>query len=356
MNAPWIADALRMPLAFAQVREDSRLDIAVLDRLGRSDASGVMIASGGCTAAALAASGRIAALHLVDANPAQLALTRLKLHLIRHAAPTYRCEVLGHAPMGSRAKELASLFDALGLHPNVLGSLDRVAELGPDHAGRYELVFACLRAAMGAQAKAWPAVLANRCAADAAAPDTALGRSLDEAFDQVMALDNLIALFGQAATQNRVEPFARHFAGRTRHALASLPTADNPFLWQLLVGRFPPDGMYDWLTLPSPLRMPELTWSHDPMHVVLAGIEERFDFIHLSNILDWLSPAEAAQLLQLTHRALKPGGLTLIRQLNSSLNLPALNPAFDWLTAESNVLHARDRSFFYRHLHLGRRR
>jgi len=41
-----------------------------------------MVASGGCTAAVLATMPNVAAIHLVDANPAQLALARLKLRLL----------------------------------------------------------------------------------------------------------------------------------------------------------------------------------------------------------------------------------------------------------------------------------
>ncbi len=356
MTATWLTDAARMPIAFAQVREDPRVDLAILDRLVRPGSSGVMIASGGCTAAAVVASSRLATLHLVDVNPAQLALTRVKLHLPSHTAPARRCEMLGHAPQASREKELALLLASLELQQDSLGPLTIVAELGLDHAGRYELLFSQLRRAMGKEARQWPALLMGAAAIEGTGPGAALGRAMDEAFDDVMSLDNLIALFGSAATQNRVQPFARHFAERTREALATLPTHNNPFLWQLLVGRFPRGIAFDWLMMAPPVRRTELTWSHAPMDVVLADAERSFDFIHLSNILDWLSPGEASELLRLAWRSLKPDGVVLIRQLNSSLDLPALGPSFDWLVDQANALHAGDRSFFYRQLHLGRRR
>ena len=57
--------------------------------------------------------------------------------------------------------------------------------------------------------------------------------------------------------------------------------------------------------------------------------------------------------LELAWGALRPGGWTLIRQLNSVLDIPGLGRRFNWHTAEANDLHARDRSFFYRALHLG---
>ena len=47
-----------------------------------------------------------------------------------------------------------------------------------------------------------------------------------------------------------------------------------------------------------------------------------YDFVHLSNILDWLSPEEARATLDVAHAALRPGGWVLIRQLNSTLDIP----------------------------------
>lgn len=85
----WVNEAAALPVAFAQVREDPLLDRWVTEQL--SDGSKIlMIASGGCTAALLATLPNVAHLHLVDPNPAQLALTRLKLHLLETADPSER--------------------------------------------------------------------------------------------------------------------------------------------------------------------------------------------------------------------------------------------------------------------------
>ena len=88
----------------------------------------------------------------------------------------------------------------------------------------------------------------------------------------------------------------------------------------------------------------------------LADRPGAFDFVHLSNILDWLDPEEARTTLDLARRALRPGGWTLIRQLNSSLDIERLGAGFEWHPAWARRLHQKDRSFFYRALHLGRRR
>jgi S-adenosylmethionine-diacylglycerol 3-amino-3-carboxypropyl transferase len=171
-----------------------------------------------------------------------------------------------------------------------------------------------------------------------------------------MALPNLVRLFGPEATRNSREPFSRHFANRTRRAVATLPTHDNPYLWQLLLGRFPPGFRYPWLDMASPARMPQITEFIGSMDSALTGSDTEFDLIHLSNILDWLDPEQARRTLELAAERLCPGGYVLIRQLNSTLNIPSLGGGIEWRTNEADALHARDRSFFYRRLHLGRKR
>jgi S-adenosylmethionine-diacylglycerol 3-amino-3-carboxypropyl transferase len=108
-----------------------------------------------------------------------------------------------------------------------------------------------------------------------------------------------------------------------------------------------------WLAEPPPDRLPEITWSTTVMTEALRRAPGAYDFVHLSNILDWLSPAEARETLDLAHAALRPGGRTLVRQLNSTLDVPAVGAGFAWQTEAAQALHARDRSFFYRALHLG---
>jgi S-adenosylmethionine-diacylglycerol 3-amino-3-carboxypropyl transferase len=356
----WILDAVALPVAFAQVREDPLHDRWVTEQLA-DGARVILIASGGCTAAFLAAAPKVASLHLVDPNPAQLALARLKLRLLQTSDPSARLALLGHLPMPARERQtrLEGELSALGLPTDALGPAAYLAEAGPDHAGRYECVFAALRKALGGSSGDLDDLLRLNDPAEQqrrVKPATALGRRLDEALDSVMALPNLVRLFGEEATKNPVEPFARHFARRIRHALATLPADRNPYLWQMLKGCYPEGHASPWLTTPPPARIPEVSWVAGFMTEALRAESAAFDFVHLSNILDWLSPEQAGATLELAWKALRPGGYTLIRQLNSSLDIPSLWPGFDWRTREANELHARDRSFFYRALHLGRKR
>src|ERR1700722_7904645 len=96
--ASWILEIARRPIAFAQVREDAILDQMVVEQLDRG-AEVLLVASGGCTAAGLAVVPQVARLHLVDSNPAQIALARLKLRLLATAGTAERLAILGHAPL-----------------------------------------------------------------------------------------------------------------------------------------------------------------------------------------------------------------------------------------------------------------
>ena len=80
-----------------------------------------------------------------------------------------------------------------------------------------------------------------------------------------------------------------------------------------------------------------------------------FDIVHLSNILDWLSAAEAQETLELAWSALRPGGQVIVRQLNSMLDIPCSCPRFIWHEDKSAALLRQDRSFFYRGIFVGKR-
>lgn len=359
VSPTWVAAAARWPIAFAQVREDAAIDRAITARLPPA-ARVLMVASGGCTAALLAAVPRIARIGLVDPNPAQLALTRLKLHLLTTEPPARRAALLGHEPLdpAERHAWLAANLQRLGLEETALGPLAAVAAVGPDHAGRYEALFVALREHLAGHAAALQALLELHDPAEQAArlaSNAALNHALDAAFDEVFALPNLVALFGAAATQNAAQPFSRHFAARTRHTLATLPAATNPYLWQVMMGQFPPGIWNPWLTADPPAPMPAVAWTNSFMDDALVAAPDEYDLVHLSNILDWLAPDQARHTLQLAWRALRPGGWVVIRQLNSRLDVPALAAAFAWDGPAADVFHADDRSYFYRALFLGQK-
>lgn len=358
----WVHAAAIMPIGFAQVREDPRIDQWVVQQCspGNQGLEVIQVASGGCTAAVLAAMPQIARLQMVDPHPAQLSLARMKIWMLTHCTAAERLQMLGHVPMDAtlRANKLQVVYQALGLAPDSLGPWAEVVRLGPDHVGRYELVFAALRQCLAPWESALQELLTLHDLAEQqcrVAPATPLGTALDQAFAEVMTLEHLTRLFGVGATGNAVEPFHVHFATRLRHVLATLPAATNPYLWQLLRGTYPPTHPALWLTHEARQPCAVIEWTQSTMEVALAQAPGKFHLVHMSNILDWVSPHEAGQTLELAWRALRPGGWVVIRQLNSSLNIPVLGHFFTWSTTAAEELHQQDRSFFYRTLHVGRK-
>lgn len=347
----WAIAASSLPLAFAQVREDPRHDLLLAEALPPG-ATVVMIASGGDTAACV---GRLPLrLHLVDMNPAQLALSRVKWHLAGQGEVDSATEVLGHLPISGeeRREKLGTILQDLDLSENVLGPMEMVSRLGPDHAGRYEITFAELRNFL----TPWRTELDEALCSEIPVTnldDSPLGEAMDAAFHEVMKLENLVCLFGEQATQNPKRSFGTHFALRTRGAFQRTPPCLNPFLWQILAGRFPPGRRYDWLTAGGPL-LADPQWHCGKMNEVLDSLApDGADLIHLSNILDWL-PAEAAQaMLDKVHRVLKPRGRVIIRQLNSSLDIPAVDSGFAWDEKLGREMESTDRSYFYPGIFIG---
>ncbi|WP_395737052.1 DUF3419 family protein [Prosthecobacter sp.] len=325
----WAIEAAKLPLAFSQVREDPRLDVELAQALP-ADATVVMIASGGETLVQLARQP-LRRIHAVDMNLAQLALSRCKLHLAAHASDEDSARLLGHENMPLRSEALKRLYEALSLPENVFGPLDFVAEHGPDHAGRYERCFAELRRVKSR------------------------GADLDEALSRAMSLPNLTTLFGHEAAQNPRRPFHEHFAWRTRVALARECAETNPFLLQMYEGRFAPGHRYDWLQTQGRVHA-EVVWHQGRMREILESLPpSSADMVHLSNILDWLAPDQAAQTLAATARALKPGGRVILRQLNSSLDMDVLSGEIGWDHGLGRAMEKRDRSFFYPQILIGSR-
>ena len=178
----WLENAAALPIAFAQVREDALLDQAVINDLGGKTRL-IMVASGGCTAALLASMSQVRSLRVVDTNPAQLALTKLKLRLLMETSVEKRLQLLGHLgmPTEARRQKLKALFSEIGLAENVLGRFLWLLDWGPDHVGRYERVFAALRLALASSQTELDSLLSLSNVGEqirAAAPESLLGKTL----------------------------------------------------------------------------------------------------------------------------------------------------------------------------------
>ncbi len=347
-----------LPVRFAQVREDACIDGHVVHTYCPDNANIALVGSGGCTAAYLAALPKIQSLHIVDPNPSQIAMCRLKMHLSHTHSLSQRLCLLGHKkmPAAERKKQLQDIFTKLHIPEEALGPLSYVAEVGPDYVGRYEWLFKALREHLSPFRKA---ILELFLLDDIqeqhkrVAPHTALGKAIDDAFDKVMALDQLVRLFGEEATRSPLQPFSRHFVERLRLFLATQKASTSPYLAQLLLGTFYHNTYHPWFKVKS--NLVNVTYSINTMQHALDTIPPNtFDLIHLSNITDWLSTQEIENLLQKCTRALKKEGVVLVRRLNSIHDVDTVKSDFSWIAATAALLQ-QDRSFFYRRLYIGRK-
>jgi len=140
----WVQQAKKMPIYFSQVREDAFIDLQVGRLIGK-DLKVMMVASGGCTAAALAGSGFVSVLHMVDISPSQLALTKLKLKLLSQYSTKERLSYLGYKKESTCDFSIAAVLDDIGLKRELFGHPQTIDSLGLDFCGRYEQVFAQLQ-------------------------------------------------------------------------------------------------------------------------------------------------------------------------------------------------------------------
>ena len=355
----WVQESLDLPLRFAQVREDPDLDAWVVRRLP-SDATLLIVGSGGCTLAVLAPLANVGAVHVVDPTPAQLALCRVKIAMLQTLPPASRLEILGHSILNPDSRKLAveEICEKTGDDLRNFGASDCLSEVGLDYAGRYESVFRQISNSVGS----FPDDVLDLLRLDSSSAQSRWLQShpdfvvrLHESFDQMMALENLVALFGETATQNPVMAFSTHFFQRTVHALHCFRASTNHFLWQVLASSASSKPVAPWLRQPVQNVSAVLHYESATIQEYLAQTDSQFDYIHLSNVLDWLTTGDAHSLLELTWRRLKPKGFTLIRQLNSNLPIRLLGDRFSWLDEESDALHREDLSYFYRGVHCGQR-
>jgi S-adenosylmethionine-diacylglycerol 3-amino-3-carboxypropyl transferase len=355
----WVERAKSCPIAFAQVREDAEIDLKIARQYPAPQI--LMVASGGCTVAALVASESASQIFAVDVNPSQIALSKVKIALLKNDTSS-RLELLGHKKIDpiTRLNNTYRLCDNLNIDPSIFGDNQSLSTIGLDHMGRYELLFSELRNDL----KSYAQICSELCIMDSVSAQTkflstnrTFQSALKDAFDRVMNLDILVELFGSDATNNRLRSFSEHFFQRMEFVFTNLPSRTNPYLAQVLLGCFASDTYLPWIQMGEPSKLPSIEFLCGSMEEILSEQEnETFDIIHLSNILDWITPTKAAEVLGNTYRCLRKDGAVIIRQLNSNLNIPTIDTELNWDHEQAGKLHQVDRSFFYSALHVGYKR
>ena len=163
----------------------------------------------------------------------------------------------------------------------------------------------------------------------------------------------LHAMFGPAATQH-AEPgsYPAYFQRAFERGLRREDGARNPFLSHVLLGAYLPGHAPDYVRAARSLDV--------KLHLgPLPDVPDlgRFDVVSLSNVFDWSGDALVADWARVLARALRPGALVVLRQLNNRRDVRRFfAEAFDFDDAGSEDRVARDRSLFYERIEVASRK
>jgi S-adenosylmethionine-diacylglycerol 3-amino-3-carboxypropyl transferase len=307
------------PLKFAVVREDPRVEAALVERFGVRSA--LLCASGGCTAFALAEQFPPLELSLYDFNPTQLAHVEARADAIAEGRLAELNVDSASTDGLSQRGDFEKLFRLL--RQAVLEFVAPEAELERFFAPSTPLADAHALARAWVRSPYWPAVFAL-------------------AFTDEL----LVAMFGPDAVQHAERgSYPGYFARVFERGLLRDDGPRNPFLQHVFLSRYLPVDAPSFLSARRRFRFE----SH------LGGVPdvprlERFGLVHLSNIFDWADEALAARWTEAL-RALKPGAVVSLRQLNNQRDWrPLFGSGFRFEDALGAELLAADRSLFYERL------
>lgn len=345
----YLEEAKNSPIMFSQVREDPRIDLRIVSSLNKN-ANVLMVSSGGCTLAVLAQNPQVESIDAIDINQAQISLSKLKLHLLKKS-PRTRSQLLGHTRLTDRSTALSLICSKKNIPITDFGKLDPLNTYGPDYIGRYEWLFRAfserfVKTKLATQLSLVTSFNEQR---------SLLNQDLSEVkgiFDEIFSLNLLVELFGDEATQNRKRPYADHFFDRFRWSLTNQYINKNPFFYQFSYFKYPRNASTLFLSLPQ----------RDPIDVQFHSISmydhlsksksSSYDYIHLSNILDWLDEQFCHQVIGEVSRVLRPKGKVCIRQLNSSMKIRNTEHLLFEEFSNTQLIDF-DLSFFYPKIFIG---
>ncbi len=332
-----------MTVVFAQIRED-----AAVERAHFRDARHILtVASGGCMAFSLLTDD-VATVHAVDANPAQIALVALKAQLIDALDLADFLVVAGEAD-GPRAELLARHAPA---------APSQVVAHGLLHAGIneafYRFLGANLRRAV-LSPEIWQELLT--------APDLETQRAWLERYTWTPSWGAALGVLLSRATHEHFfgpeifahvgeHHFSEFFVERFATEVSRRPAADNPFLHQVLFGRYAPHARPHYLTEPG---YAEVKRNLHKLRLTSSAVEAlpvpraRYDALTLSNLFDWAAAPTARAVCERLRELAEPGARVVVRQMLDDRHLPLSLRAADTALDAANT----DRSMLYRRIACG---
>lgn len=321
-------------LLFAQVREDEAIERALWRSLtedGQS-ARALNIASGGCTALSLLAcnQGKVDA---IDINPAQIAITELKLAALKQLElEDFRTVCVRDARDAYShlrphlTDQTRTFFDGrrhiLGYGLNLCGWIDR----------KLEKLVSLFHAVVQNRKRTEAFLVLNDPAAQRAAFEEHWNNwrwrlALNVAFSR-----SLLSLgYGANALKSLPPDFPRIMKIRIEQALTEHPAATNPYLWQTFLSRYPESeegfpyylqtaGWHEARSNADNLRMTctdIVTWLKNQP-------DKTISFFAISNILEIVEPTYKIELLKQIARTSRDRALICVRSI-----FPQDSPIFE---------------------------
>ncbi len=305
-------DAVVDKLFFAQVREDPVLEIEALEP--SPEKTLVVVGSGGCTALSLlaAGAGRVVA---VDLNRVQNHVTELKAAARREPDAV---AFLGGAPMADRLGHYRALAGHLGDQARAYwDDHPKLIQRGVLGAGVTEKfiggVMTVMRTTIHPPSRI-RRLLACRTVEEQrrlfhAEWDTRRWRLL---FTLLLNRAVFRKTYHPAFFEHVENPsFADHFRRLADHTLTEIPISTNYFLHYMLTGNYPPGGLPPYLERAD---AGDLTLVDGSYTAYLRTVDD--GTVHgfaVSNILEWLTPAQADDLFAEVVRTAVPGARFVFR-------------------------------------------
>lgn len=347
-------------IRYAQVWEDADI---LLDGLAiRPGDTCLSIASAGDNALAMLARGPKSVVAL-DLNPAQLSCLALRVAAFRVLTHPELLTLIGdrdpddpgHRPaLYARCRPLLTDDDARfwDAHPAAIAD-------GIGSAGKFERYFSLFRRFVV------PLIHSRRTVQALLEPgrdQAARERFYEEVWNNTR-WKLLFRIFFSRTVMGRLgrDPaFFRYVQGdvsgrilaRTRHALATLDPADNPYLQWILRGRHEtalPFALRPENFEPIRAHLDRLTWRLQPVEAYLDDVGHgAIDRYNLSDIFEYMSEGATEELLERLVRAGRPDGRLAYWNMLAPRHAPKrLHDRLEPLHRDAAALHFRDKAFFY---------
>ncbi len=344
-------------IRYAQCWEDSRLLAAALKPQGRHCLS---IGSAGDNSFALLANGA-ASVTAVEMSAAQVACIELRRAAYLKLEHTEFLELLGSRPSSRRADIYQSFRLELPVDVREFwDSKPQAIEHGIGSAGKFESYFAMFRKLvlpLAHSRKRVHSLLLPR-------PPAERERFYHEIWDnhrwrwifQVFFSRTVMGALG------RDPEFFRYVEGsvadriltRTRHALAVLDPAENPYLHWILTGTHGgvlPEALEvkNFEPIRSALSEGRFEVFHGPLEGLLAEHpQRRFDAFNLSDIFEYMSEENTAVLLRKLAATASPGARLAYWNMLAPRSRPeTMADRLVPCETEAGRLFEQDRAFFY---------